>query len=83
MYASILSGVLPAVSAFFNSAASVANVCFCASVAAVTNPAFAFSNAAFFAFTAANASATFSDVAFGLAITFCASAISAVAAAFA
>ena len=83
LYASILSGVLPAVSAFFNASASVAKVCFWSGVAAVTKPAFAFSNAAFLSFTFDTAAATCSGVALALSNTFCASVISAVAASLA
>ena len=68
LYASILFGVLPLVSAGFNASESFFNLVFCFSVAATTNSALAAFNSALFSLTFATAWATWSTVALSLSI---------------
>ena len=84
LYASLDSSVFPAKSASPNTAKSVSalpNAVFCSGVTLSTNAALAASNAAFFAFTSANAFATSSVVEFiseitaSAAVTACSAAV--------
>ena len=86
LYAFFDSSVFPAKSASPNTAKSASacpNAVFCSGVTLSTNAAFAATNAAFFSFTSANASATRSGVAFWSSITAFAFLSSSVAASFA
>ena len=86
LYASLDSSVFPAKSASPNTAKSVSalpNAVFCSGVTLSTNAALAASNAAFFSFTFANASATSFGVALSLAIIASASLTASSAAVFA
>ena len=83
LYASILFGVFPFVSAFTNESASVFNLAFSSVVATSTKACFADSNAAFFSLTLFNASLTWATVASVLAITFFAASIALIASCFA
>ena len=83
LYSSILFGVLPLVSAFFNASESAFNLAFSSAVAAAINPSLARCKAFCLALTVSKVSLTSATVAFSLSITVFAASIALIASCFA